>query len=412
MAIEDERRRRILRAGAAAFVGGLAGCSGYLEDDGAAMTSGDESNETTSTATTAREEIELPVDGEAERIEYGETASSRLTESAPRDPAYDGHYEPWTIVGSEGDVVTVSMESEAGDTYLYLLDADGNLLAENDDRGGLLDLDAEIAGHELPADGTYVVLAASYSDGVDFSYDLSVREGVQGEKIDLRSIEVGETATGKVDVDDPQHHEYGFFEPVTLGVTSEQTITIEMSSEEADTLVAVEDSTGTVVAEDDDGGDGLNSRIASFPAAAGEEYTVVATSYGGSVGFEYALGVEETDASDGRDLREIEIGETARGEIDRSDPQDSRFNGYLEPVSLQADGGETVSIEMTSRDGDTYLYLLDPSGDVIAENDDGASGLNSRIGVVELAEAGEYTVVAGGYRTTGFFEYELSVTER
>ncbi|NHN46774.1 hypothetical protein G9464_04080 [Halostella sp. JP-L12] len=409
MTIENERRRRILQAGAAAFVSGLAGCSSYLEDDGGALSSG---NGTTGTETIEREEIELPVEGEAEWIGYGETASSRVTESAPSDPAYDGRYEPWTFTGREGDVVTVTMESDPGDPYLYLLDEDGTVLEENDD-GGSSELDAQIAGYELPEDGTYVVLAASYGDEVDFPYELGVREGVEGEKIDLRSIEVGETATGKVDVEDPdQFEDYeGFHEPVSFEVASDQAVTIEMSSDEADPVFGVADSTGAVVASDDDGGDGLDSRLVAFPASADEEYTIVATSYGGSVGFEYELSVQEADASDGRDLRSIEIGETATGEIDHGDPESDRFNGYFEPVSLRADGGETVSIEMTAADGDTYLYLLDPAGSVIAQDDDGAGSLNSRIEYAELSDAGEYTVVAGGFQTNGFFEYELSVQE-
>ena len=61
---------------------------------------------------------------------------------------------------------------------------------------------------------------------------------------------------------------------------------------------------------------------------------------------------------------------------------------------LDANAGEQVTITMTGAGGlDSYLGLLDPAGDVIAEDDDSAGGTNAQISI-QLPEAGRYTIVA------------------
>lgn len=69
----------------------------------------------------------------------------------------------YTFIGSEGDEVTISMESTGDnevDTLLVLLGANGEVVAYNDDidtDGG--DYNSMIEEVELPADGLYVVVA-------------------------------------------------------------------------------------------------------------------------------------------------------------------------------------------------------------------------------------------------------------
>jgi len=518
MPVEDERRRQFLLASGVALTSGLAGCNGYLEDDSDGL-SGNE----TETTTAVPQEIDLPVDGEAEWVDYGETVSSELSQSSPRDDEYGGYYEPWTFTGREGHYVTASMESDEGDTYLYLLNEAGELLTENDDDGS--SLNSRIYGYELPETGAYVLLAGSYSDGTDFQYDLSLREGVEGEKvdlreisvgatetgrvdaadpynedwlgsyepvtvqadssqtvdisatgdggfylvltnsndehlasgraqdgsdtaeltatqvgpdterrvlvipmddsgveyeltveetttIDLRSIDVGETETGQIDGSDPQSNRFnGYYEPVTLEPSTDQAVDIEMTSENGDTYLYLLDSRDNVIARNDDGGRGLNSALQGVTLEGGSEYTVIATSYSSRATFRYQLSVQEGTAQTGADLRSIQFGETARGEIDQNDPESNRFRGYYEPVAFNGDAGQTVTIDMTSDEGDTYLMLVDPNANVVAQNDDGGSGLNSSITGYELQTSGQYFIVATSYRSRDTFEYQLSLSE-
>jgi hypothetical protein len=98
------------------------------------------------------------------------------------------------------------------------------------------------------------------------------------------------------------------------------------------------------------------------------------------------------------------------------------FSGTLSTSDLQLDdgsyydlhtfsgrAGDSVRIDLISDDFDTYLILLDPSGDPIAENDDvGRSNANSQL-TLELPSTGEYVVVANSYNSNGRGQYTLSI---
>lgn len=70
-----------------------------------------------------------------------------------------------TFTAEEGDVVTLRTEPVGDvtvDTALHLFDPEGNRVAVNDDGEGL-GLYSEIAGYEIPVDGTYLVFATAYN---------------------------------------------------------------------------------------------------------------------------------------------------------------------------------------------------------------------------------------------------------
>ncbi|MCA9837265.1 MAG: S8 family serine peptidase [Trueperaceae bacterium] len=74
--------------------------------------------------------------------------------------------------------------------------------------------------------------------------------------------------------------------------------------------------------------------------------------------------------------------------------------------SFSVDQSGTVSIDLSSSI-DTYLYLLNSSGQVIATDDDGGSGYNSRI-QMSLSK-GSYTVVAATYSSGQSGSFTVSV---
>lgn len=71
--------------------------------------------------------------------------------STPSEPVYY-----WLFNGQADQSVTVSMESTDFDTLLYLFDAEGNMLAINDNANGT---NAAIEHFTLPHDSTYLVFA-------------------------------------------------------------------------------------------------------------------------------------------------------------------------------------------------------------------------------------------------------------
>ncbi|MBD2069088.1 pre-peptidase C-terminal domain-containing protein [Leptolyngbya sp. FACHB-671] len=76
---------------------------------------------------------------------------------------------------------------------------------------------------------------------------------------------------------------------------------------------------------------------------------------------------------------------------------------------LSGTAGQTVTITLESSQFDTYLILLGPNGDRVAENDDISSdNLNSQI-TVTLPTTGVYRILANSYDETGQGNYTYTV---
>ena len=90
---------------------------------------------------------------------------------------------------------------------------------------------------------------------------------------------------------------------------------------------------------------------------------------------------------------------------DRTNRNDPRYqNGTVKvgphkeyPVQFKARQVYVITLDMTQpgMGYDPYLVLEGPGGDVVASNDDGGQGLNSRI-VYRARRGGEYRVIAAG----------------
>lgn len=83
----------------------------------------------------------------------------------------------YTFDGTAGQPMTITLESTDFDPVLTLLDASGDEIAFNDDFGGSLNSKIIVT---LPADGTYTVVARSFS-GQGGDYDLVVRSATEFE---------------------------------------------------------------------------------------------------------------------------------------------------------------------------------------------------------------------------------------
>ncbi|MFN0164934.1 MAG: PPC domain-containing protein [Bryobacteraceae bacterium] len=86
---------------------------------------------------------------------------------------------------------------------------------------------------------------------------------------------------------------------------------------------------------------------------------------------------------------------------------------YAKRYVFSGIAGQKISITLNSPTMDTYLFLLGPAGNIVAEDDDGGGNLNSRIpmdsGVLTLPAAGTFTIEVTTYQMeTGTFTLELS----
>lgn len=83
-------------------------------------------------------------------------------------------YDQYNFSGSKNQSIKIYLESQDFDTYLLLLDAQGNKLAENDDRGE--DSSNSFLHVTLPKQNTYRVVVNSYQPQSQGKYNLRVVE--------------------------------------------------------------------------------------------------------------------------------------------------------------------------------------------------------------------------------------------
>ncbi|MFD1647104.1 PPC domain-containing protein [Haloarchaeobius litoreus] len=112
------------------------------------------------------------VQANIDSIAVGETKTSTLDIDDPRSNQFNGYHERVTLDAASGTTVDIEMTSTVGDTYLYLLDPNDIVVAQNDDYDGL---NSRIPNATLSASGDYTIIATSFSPDATFVYDLTVR---------------------------------------------------------------------------------------------------------------------------------------------------------------------------------------------------------------------------------------------
>lgn len=108
----------------------------------------------------------------------------------------------------------------------------------------------------------------------------------------------------------------------------------------------------------------------------------------------------------------ISVGQTVNGNLTGSDCPLGDGTFY-DPYSFSGTAGQRVAVSMTAQ-FDTYLFLNRPDGTVLAEDDDGGEGFNSRIpansGFITLPTTGTYTIWANALDPDDAFgAYSLSL---
>ncbi len=227
-------------------------------------------------------------------LSYGDTVTGTITND---DPIHE-----WTFEGAAGDVIHIQMVatnlSDGGlDSYLLLLDAAGDVLAENDDASDLT-INAAIEGFELPADGSYTIQATRFgfaSGLVTGEYELT---------LNLADAPEDDSA----EEEPPADGDFGYDQVVTgtlnrnhvedawrfTGTAGEViTVRMERTDGDLDTFLLLLDDQENELARNDDADNSTSvSEITGFRLPYSGEYTVIATRYGfesGTSGGEYTL---------------------------------------------------------------------------------------------------------------------------
>ncbi len=291
--------------------------------------------------------------------------------------------------GERGQVVSITLIADARssiDAYLQLLDANGNVLMEDDDSAG--SLNSRIGPYRLPANGDYVIVATSLnrSDVGVFSLTLDT--------VTVRQLDYGQRMSGELTTTEPELE-------VIFTAEAGDAVIIDLTSDDFDAYLRLfSASPRSELTSDDDSGGNLNSRIGPYILTeAGDYHIGVSSIFGGETGaFELTLNQVN--------LLPITFGEPQTAPVSGNSPVIFSFEGSADQiVDVVVDSGNTR---------DTRLRLLGPNSYALAENDDTSRGIDPAIRSILLNEFGTHFIIlqpVGSRDTSTPVTITLSETE-
>jgi len=322
-------------------------------------------------------------------IDIGET----ITETATGDPV------EFSIDLTSGRTVEIHLNSADFDPLLQVLNPEGIEIDNDDDDGVGLNSFLEFTA---PTDGTYTIVVNSFNGQPESTFTLAVElpEGIGSDSDD----EAAPAANGSgLSVGDTIMDSADGISSFAIDLLVNQTITISLASEVFDPKIEVLDASGTLLAEDDDGGEGLNSLL-DFTAPAAGMYSIVVTAFGGNPQGEFTLelsGEIPEVTPDTPDVDSTEEGLAIGDAITGSADGDTLFE-----INLVQD--QVITISLVSEVFDPKIEVLDASGALLAEDDDGGEGLNSLLDFTAPA-ADVYSIVVTAFGGDPQGEFTLSI---
>ncbi|MFW5692198.1 MAG: PPC domain-containing protein [Chloroflexota bacterium] len=353
-----------------------------LMDGDAAQNETVEDPDTTDEAAIEPEEIPLQTEPEPMPIAYGVAAEGSIDA---------GETAPFNFEAEEGDQVTITLESSDFDAYLFLRNAEGEILARDDDGG--TDSNARINGFVIPATGVYTIIVDSFGNTIGINpgggdFTLMLEQGIGGvidEDDDSTNGDMrGEISYG--DVVESRLTNAMISERVTFTGAAGDIITITMTSEDFDTYLLLLDPSGTEITRDDDSAGALNSRIGPFVLSEDGTYTIVANSYDGIFGGSPQFG-SYLLRLDTAEITSIEYGETVEGELS----SETIFAVY----GFEGEAGTVVTTSLDTESFSVYMNLNGAGGAI----DQQTFGGPDLLGPIVLPEDGRYLVTVSSYET-------------
>ena len=303
-------------------------------------------------------------------ITAGQTINDALTTS---DCVFSGttrRVDLYQFHGTAGQQIVINLTSSTFDTYLYLLNPNNQIIAEDDDGGDGANSRIPATGSfTLPVTGTYTIYASSFFDGNTGGYSLSLLSSNCVYTLNpTNEIFISSASTGFFTVTTASNCPWTATSNVSwLGTNSHGTGSGTVNFSVAENTGNVR--TGTI-------------------SVANQTFTVFQSAGNGN-------GCPSTT---------ITPGQTINATLNT----DCMFTGtsrYVDPYNFNGTAGQQVVVLMASTSFDTYLFLDGPNGQTIAQDDDGGGGLNSRIpanvGAFTLPTSGTYRIFATSFSIDG-----------
>ncbi|MEO1298595.1 MAG: trypsin-like peptidase domain-containing protein, partial [Cyanobacteria bacterium J06636_16] len=231
------------------------------------------------------------------------------------------------------------------------------------------------------------------------------------------SITLNNTVTGLLGNESDVLPDGSYFNAYVFEGRQGQQVAIEMNSRDVDSyliLLSLDDD--ALYLEDDDSAGDFNARLETTLPADGS-YIIIANSFAEGEQGQYDLSLNDLGGSNtaqGSNPTETAPGPTGdfilqqTGQLAPGDeiaPDNTLFDLY----TFEGQAGQLVTISVESQEFDTYLVLVDSSGQVLADNDDiDANTTNSQI-TTTLPISGVYRIIVNGYSTADQGSYSLTV---
>lgn len=315
-------------------------------------------------------------------------------------PGY-GFADNFTFTAEAGQQAIVDLRSDDFDTYLVVDTPSGERLT-NDDYDG--STERSLLSLPLNESGIYAITVSSFMAEETGDYEMSINIDGSGStgRTNAARTERGELVAGDETLDTGE-----YVDAYEIEGRPGQVLSLDLRSDNFDTFLILQSPSGERV-ENDDTDSTSRSFIESNLSEVGT-YRVLVTSYGSGVGGNYELSMDQGTASAAtaeHDVIALNIGESATGDLGTADQIND--NGMFEDTySFQGNAGDTLRLSLTSRDFDTFLRLVTPSGESI-DNDDYEGNVSLSAIELTLQESGRYRVVVTSYSAGGMGGYELS----
>jgi hypothetical protein len=227
----------------------------------------------------------LPTEGRS--LEVGTLAAGVLGAMSPI--VQDGRVgQAWSLRAAAGDRISIILESDDFDAYLYLTGPGLAQVMTDDDGAGDLDSMIDVT---LPTDGPYTVVASALSAGDFGAYTLRVEEGADLNALPIvGNVDLGQTVNGRLFFADPVVLDGRRGQAWGFDGTAGQTVLIDVRSDDFDAYLYVVGPGLTEPLSNDDGGDGTNSQLTMTLPGTGT-YRIIASAYGSDDSGDFTLSV-------------------------------------------------------------------------------------------------------------------------
>ncbi|HEX6587731.1 MAG TPA: PPC domain-containing protein [Longimicrobiales bacterium] len=360
----------------------------------------------TPSAETGTLSVGIPVDG-------------FLSDEDSYDDAEQSFFDEYAFQAEAGRRYSITMRSEAFDSYLVLGTGSGfdfEEISRNDDSGA--GYDSRIV-FSPETSGAYTVRATSFGGEAAGAYVIEVAETVPAGPLVVTPVALGQTVNGTLSDGDQIAEDGSFFDAYSFTGSQGDRVEIVMRSDALDSYLEVGEPAGAneeffaEYSDDDSAGD-LDARIRITLPRDGEYQIRAISLYPEETG-EYTLVVRQNDPAP-ITTQPIRLGQTVRGTIDDEDPtldDGSRYEVY----TFEGRAGQDVRITLRSDDFDSFLQFGAWDGlevDATYSDDDSAGGVGGLDSMIEvtLPSNGTYGIMANTVWADETGEFTLTLEEQ